>query len=190
MQYLSKQLSKWLLKSGAISDSELELYEYAIFTFLLTFFPITLSFFIGTILGKPIESLFLIVPFVFLRKFSGGYHLSSPIKCFLTSTALLVISQLTVNTIISNHNYFVFAIVQVLAILTVYTLSPIDSEQRKLNDKEISLFRKIARIILLAIITLEILFFIFHKANLGIRLGFGIILVAALQLPAMISKRI
>lgn len=92
MQYLSKQLSKWLLKSGAISDSELELYEYAIFTFLLTFFPITLSFFIGTILGKPIESLFLIVPFVFLRKFSGGYHLSSPIKCFLTSTALLVIS--------------------------------------------------------------------------------------------------
>ena len=184
MQYLSKQLSKWLLKSGAISDSELELYEYAIFTFLLTFFPITLSFFIGTILGKPIESLFLIVPFVFLRKFSGGYHLSSPIKCFLTSTALLVISQLTVNTIISNHNYFV------LAILTVYTLSPIDSEQRKLNDKEISLFRKIARIILLAIITLEILFFIFHKANLGISLGFGIILVAALQLPAMISKRI
>lgn len=96
----------------------------------------------------------------------------------------------TVNTIISNHNYFVFAIVQVLAILTVYTLSPIDSEQRKLNDKEISLFRKIARIILLAIITLEILFFIFHKANLGISLGFGIILVAALQLPAMISKRI
>ena len=169
---------------------ELELYEYAIFTFLLTFFPITLSFFIGTILGKPIESLFLIVPFVFLRKFSGGYHLSSPIKCFLTSTALLVISQLTVNTIISNHNYFVFAIVQVLAILTVYTLSPIDSEQRKLNDKEISLFRKIARIILLAIITLEILFFIFHKANLGISLGFGIILVAALQLRAMISKRI
>ena len=167
MQYLSKQLSKWLLKSGAISDSELELYEYAIFTFLLTFFPITLSFFIGTILGKPIESLFLIVPFVFLRKFSGGYHLSSPIKCFLTSTALLVISQLTVNT-----------------------LSPIDSEQRKLNDKEISLFRKIARIILSVIITLEILLFIFHKANLGISLGFGIILVAALQLPAMISKRI
>jgi len=79
-------ISEWLLSSGAISEKDRSLYEYAAYSFIFSLAPLVIVAIIGSILGMLAEGIILILPFMFIRKFSGGYHLKSSRICFVTST--------------------------------------------------------------------------------------------------------
>ncbi|WP_419013629.1 accessory gene regulator B family protein [Hominenteromicrobium sp.] len=72
---LSKSVTKWLLKTGAISHNDVALYEYAVYTFFFSMLPLTVSICLGALLHMFFEALLMILPFVLIRKFSGGFHL-------------------------------------------------------------------------------------------------------------------
>ena len=185
MERLSKRLSKWLLKTGAISDKEYELYEFAASSLFITLFPLFLSLSIGLFLGKVCESLFLILPFVLLRKFCGGYHLSSSLVCFTLSTALLVGCQLIGEAIQTKPIIIIFCLVELIMASIIYTQSPIDSEMRRLSQKENAVFKQVARKILVALFIVEgIMFYV--GFSLWKYIGIGIILTAVLQLPCVL----
>ena len=86
---MSSAIAKWLLHAGAISESDRELYEYAAYSFLFSLLPLCLIVILGCITGMVIEGLLMILPFMLIRKFSGGFHLKSPGICLLSSTLLL-----------------------------------------------------------------------------------------------------
>lgn len=58
-------------KSKAIKDDERELYEYALYSIVLLLSPAFISIAIGCIMGIPINGVLMVIPFLFLRKFSG-----------------------------------------------------------------------------------------------------------------------
>ena len=86
---MSSAIAKWLLHAGAISESDRELYEYAAYSFLFSLLPLCLIVILGCITGMVIEGLLMILPFMLIRKFSGGFHLKSPGICLVSSTLLL-----------------------------------------------------------------------------------------------------
>ena len=69
-----KLIINWLIKSKAIKDNERELYEYALYSIVLLLSPAFISIAIGCIMGIPINGVLMVIPFLFLRKFSGGFH--------------------------------------------------------------------------------------------------------------------
>lgn len=82
-------ISKWLLNTGAISEDDKELYEYAAYSFLFSLLPLCLVIIIGCAVNMVIEGILMVIPFMLIRKFSGGFHLNSSAVCFVSSTALL-----------------------------------------------------------------------------------------------------
>ena len=94
----SRVITKWLEMQGAIKDEDYDLYYYASYSLLITTLPVLLALVIGVIMGNPINSLLVILPFVVIRKYSGGYHAKNAGVCMFFSIVILCIF-----TWISSH---------------------------------------------------------------------------------------
>lgn len=189
MHILAGKMTQWLLKTGAIEENEKELYEYAVFSFLFSLFPLCLVMIIGRALGMFVEGILMIVPFILIRKFSGGYHLNSSIVCFISSILLLSASITLISMILSTESYEIFSCAVVLAALQIFACSPIDSKARELNEKEKTLFRKIARLMIGAFLAFSLLLYAIGADKFAIPIGMGIIITALLQLPCAFIER-
>ena len=189
MHILAKKLAQWLLKTGAIEENEKELYEYAVFSFLFSLFPLCLVMIIGRALGMFVEGILMIVPFILIRKFSGGYHLNSSVVCFVSSILLLSASLALISMVLSTDSYKIFFCVVFLAALQIFERSPIDSKARELNEKEKTLFRKIARLMVGAVLAFSLLLYAIGAEKFAIPIGMGIIITALLQLPCAFKEK-
>ena len=54
-------ISEWLLSSGAISEKDRSLYEYAAYSFIFSLVPLVIVAIIGSILGMLAEGIILIL---------------------------------------------------------------------------------------------------------------------------------
>ena len=135
----------------------------------------------------------MIIPFLVIRKFSGGFHFRSAVLCMVTSiTVLILLLIFTVRIALLP----VFDIGIVLSVISLSLNSPIDSEARRLDEEEISHFKRTAALIAVSfMIIYMILRAAFIISALQVLIGIakslssGIILAALLQIPFMFKKR-
>lgn len=139
---VSVLIAKWLLQAGAISAEDLDLYIYGIYSFLFTIAPLSLVVLLSLPLNMPLEGILLIIPFILLRKFAGGFHFKSAIPCAIVSTFLLLFFLLGIKFTLLWENQIAFSILVYLSLIIIITLSPIDSENRKLSNLEKKFFTK------------------------------------------------
>lgn len=186
---LSSKIVKWLLNAGAISQNDRELYEYAAYSFLFSLLPLCLVMAIGGISGMFIEGVLMVLPFMLIRKFSGGYHLDSSSICFISSTLLLSAALALINIIVSAGACKLFLCAAAAAALQIFVCSPIDSEARKLGERERAVFRKIARLMVGGFLLLSLLLCFMGAEKFAVPIGTGIVITALLQLPCVFTKR-
>lgn len=120
----------WLIKSKAIKDDERELYEYALNSMVLLLSPAIISITIGCIMGIPVNGIFMVMPFLFLRKFSGGYHARHAWTCFVGSS-ILVTLFLWISTKINSG--ILLYVVTVISVVELCVFSPIQSGNRNIE---------------------------------------------------------
>lgn len=89
MQKVAGKIVIWLIRQEAIKDDEKELYEYAVCSLFMMIVTVILAICIGFCFGVFIESIILILPFMLIRKFSGGYHAKKQTICLCISSMLL-----------------------------------------------------------------------------------------------------
>ena len=85
----ANKMTEWLVQRQVIEDSDRELYEYATISLLTTLFPFMLTIIIGLLMKRLVESMVIIIPFMLIRKFSGGFHAKRMLTCLISSTILL-----------------------------------------------------------------------------------------------------
>ena len=74
---MSEKIANWLIGQKAISSDEREVYAYAVHCLFSLIYPIAFAFVLGIIFGMVMEAIVMIIPFMIIRKFSGGYHADS-----------------------------------------------------------------------------------------------------------------
>lgn len=189
IRFISRAVAEWLLKHGAISVNEKELYEYSIYSFLFTLTPLFLVLMVSIPLNMAVEGILLITPFIFLRKFAGGFHFQTPLPCIIVST-LVLLGCLLENRIILEYGSFIIHTLLVYAsIVPICILSPIDSKNRQLSAKEKSAFHRIAIVLATINAALYSLLLILRTVEIAIPLGTGMILTALLQLPCLFEHQ-
>ena len=166
-------VSTWLIKHNAIKPEDKELYEYAIYRFIITVSPLFLVILISGIMGKLCEGIVIIIPFMVLRKFSGGFHASKAGTCFAGSCALLFLCISAASYVTCN---MALKILTAVAAVSLCICGPVDS------DKRTTWF------IVMFFMVVFILFLVTGKEKFAICIAIGLILPASLQLPCIISK--
>ena len=86
---ISNHLIDWLIREDTLQPADRELYVYAAYCFLFAWTPLFLLFIISACIGRLPEALLLILPFMTIRKFSGGFHAKTARTCLIISCTLL-----------------------------------------------------------------------------------------------------
>lgn len=189
IRFVSRAVAKWLLKHGAISVNEKELYEYGIYSFLFTLTPLFLVLMVSIPLNMAVEGVLLITPFILLRKFAGGFHFQTPLPCIIVSTVVLLGCLLEIRVILEYGSFIIHTLLVYASIVPICILGPIDSENRQLSAKEKSAFHRIAIVLATINAALYSLLLILRTVEIAIPLGTGMILTALLQLPCLFEHQ-
>lgn len=185
---LSQKIAYWLFKNNAISENEIQLYEYAVFCFLISVVPLFLSISIGFFMQIPMESVLFITPFIFLRKFCGGYHAHSLKTCLFISLGLLIVFLIILKYMLFHPFPVLCAIMMLVSNAILLTFSPIDSKSRHLSNQQCCIFHRICAVVLLCF-NLLFWFFLFQKKfTIAFPICFGTLLTAVLQIPIIIRQ--
>lgn len=88
---MSDKIADWLILQKAITTDERELYAYAVHCLFSLLYPIVFASVIGAFLGMITEAIAMIMPFILIRKFSGGYHADSFKKCLVLSSIVIMV---------------------------------------------------------------------------------------------------
>ena len=178
-------ITNWLESKEAINHEDYELYYYASYSLIITILPVCLALIVGGIMGTPINSLLVVLPFMVIRKYSGGYHAKHVGVCMFFSVIILCVFTWISGQVVWNEWFIVIVLVSVLSL---GFFSPMESVNRELSNVEKGSYKKITMcllgLLLLLILVLERL----SMSKTAICISTGIILSASLQVPCLVEN--
>lgn len=159
-------------------DNEtVELYEYAIYITLSGLFHVLTVLVLGMCFNMIVESLVFYGSFVSIRKFAGGYHAKTPSRCYLfsvfVSTMILCLIK-TVYYFYSLNLVISLIIIELICTLLIYVVAPLESDNKPLDDDEITIYKKIVRWIVVLFFISSTVFACFEVKFICIPMIFGV----------------
>ena len=144
MNLLISKILGYQIRRKYIEEREKEIYEYAYMIFGEACINLLVAIMIGCFFGElKLVGCFL-CSYIFLRRYSGGYHADKGYICGIVSAVLIillcVLYKMSIDIYIPRVGYFFFFIIQ----LSICRLAPVDSKNKRLNESAKQKYRKIA----------------------------------------------
>lgn len=174
----------WLIKCSAVKEADKELYSYAVYSLLLTLSPLLFAIGVGLIMERVWQNIVIIIPFIIIRKFSGGYHAKHAAVCLVSSCLLLYLC-----TVLSLYLKCGWGLgfLTAAASVSLAAFSPIDSENRPLSQEEKTSYKRITIILVTIFLLVGALSFLVGLHTFAICISIGIMLSACLQIPSVLK---
>ena len=123
-----------LLKKGVITEELKDVYVYGfdlLFSFLIS---TTIVLTIGIFSRQFIPTIFFMITFILVRRYTGGYHANTYLKCQICTVSFYVLSLLL--SIFLNIPIWSFLILGVVGILVISLFGPIENPHKPLTIEE------------------------------------------------------
>lgn len=183
MENCTKKITDWLISCDVVKETDRELYEYAVYSIFLTLSPVLLAIGFGFMLGAVWRSILIVLPFVVVRKFSGGYHAKRAGVCLISSSLLLILCIVLSFYIKCN---WMLPVVTILSTVSLVCFSPLENENRLLSREERFCYKKITAVIVVSNVLVELLLFLLHLYTCVVCVSIGLVLSASLQFPCIL----
>lgn len=158
---LSAHITKKLLSNSTINKEDEELYRYGLFMLLSQLMYLLISCIFGLIFDCLFESIIFYIAFQFIRRYAGGYHASTEIRCEILST-LSILACIVAIKLSKIHDFQnALLIISAASAVCVFFLCPLDAPEKPLSEKEFKYFRKVSWMILIVIIIAIVVSYIF-----------------------------
>lgn len=149
---LASKVVKRLVYRSVITDTEQELYVYGFFILISQILYFTLTTLFGILLDIVLESVIFYVAFQFIRRYAGGIHASSELKCEIATTTSIFLCLLCIKLCEINNIQMPILVLTIIAAVSIFVLCPLDTPEKPLTKEEYRYFRKISWLILLLIV--------------------------------------
>lgn len=189
MEKFSSKLIEFFVSNDLIKNEDKELYEYAVNIILSSLIHIATVMIIGLCFNLFIESLVFYFSFIAIRKFAGGYHAKTPVRCYLFSFASNIIILCLVKWLSSINTLFIFIFIifELLCVVLILLISPLDTENNPLTGQEKKMYRMLTSIITILIFIISSLCFFKGYRNIGSSMICGVVMSALVLLMRKIQ---
>lgn len=136
----ANNITNYLICKKVIKDDDREIYQYGFEQVFSSLLNIATMLLLGIILGKIYQSLVLILSFMALRSYSGGYHANTPLHCYLL-TVMSISATLSIMKFITIDRFICLGLL-ILSSVVILLLSPIGSKNKPLDEIEKIIYRK------------------------------------------------
>lgn len=185
MEKCAGAVAAWLIRYQAIKESDRELYTYAVYNILLSALPLLMAIMFGGVMGCIRQCVVLIIPFMGIRKFSGGYHMNHSWSCLLCSCISLIVCAEAAVRVSCTWKLMVLT---VIAGCSLMLFSPVDSENRRLEQQEKRFYKRVVWGLTITFICIMLILKYFGAERYAVCISVGILLTAVLQLPCLLKR--
>lgn len=189
MEKFSSKLIEFFVSNDLIKNEDKEIYKYAVNIILSSLIHIATLMIIGLCFNLFIESLVFYFSFIAIRKFAGGYHAKTPVRCYLFSFASNIIILCLVKWLSSINTLFIFIFIifELLCVVLILLISPLDTENNPLTGQEKKMYRMLTSIITILIFIISSLCFFKGYRNIGSSMICGVVMSALVLLMRKIQ---
>lgn len=160
---LASNIAKVMLDNKTIDSSKIDIYIYGI-ELIIAYLCYFVVLILNAILTKTIlETVFFCLGFMLLRRFAGGYHTSTYLKCQLLFVANQYLFVVLIKTITIEVYNYVLVFILGFSVLSIWIFAPIDHENRRFNQKERVHFQRISRVYSLVVVIVAVILFKFSQ---------------------------
>ncbi len=155
---LSSHVANRMIARGAIQTEDRETYEYGVYILLTSAIHVATVLLLGLVSRMLLESIVFYGAYAILRKFAGGYHASTSVRCYLLS--LVVVAGALFAASYANTFYILLfsSLLLPLAAGVIFIMSPVEDGNKPLEGSEAKHYRKAAAIILAMELILAVVF--------------------------------
>ena len=158
-----------------------ELYEYAIYIVLSGLFHVLTVLVLGICFNMLVESVMFYGSFISIRKFAGGYHAKTPSRCYLFSVSVSVAVLCLIKAVYAFYSssfILLLLIVELACAVFIFFVSPLESENKPLNEKEEKLYRIVTRCVVAVLFVVSVFLFYFEVKIVSVPIAFGVFMCA------------
>lgn len=152
---ISEMFVNYAISRDYIKHTQYEEYVYALNLLLNIFVGDITLIVIGCAMQMLWECIMFWLIYKALRKYCGGFHFSTSLKCYISSCVICPIVLLILRYV--SFNLVAWSSIVVLAASLLFNLSPVAALNKPLDIKETVLFGRIARIIISVMISAYII---------------------------------
>lgn len=110
------------------------------------------------VLGIFKEALLVFIAYSFLKKYAGGNHLSTEVKCIITSLILFLLPIYIIHSNYSffkKHNFYILLLTTIISISIFIKYSPVVHKNKKCNPEDYIRLKKRSLIVLFILLALS-----------------------------------
>lgn len=139
---IANQLTQKLIDHNAVKFDDFDVYYYGIQLMIEIIINAIGLFLLALIFGYIKEAVVYLSFFILLRTYSGGYHAKTYLNCFVM-TAVSTFSLIWLAHILVIYSTTLILIpILLIAVILVYLLAPVESENKPLSEKNKITLRK------------------------------------------------
>ena len=140
MKKIAQLLTKYIVSKGIVAEAEAAVYVYGFQMGLELTVNLIVSIVIAIILKMLPEATIFFVIFIPIRSYAGGFHFDDYLRCFLLSVATYVAVLLLSGYVAIPA--WILALVNVILLVAIRLLFPVQNVRRILGEEEIHYFAK------------------------------------------------
>lgn len=133
---LSCKITEWFVDKKIISSDEREIYQYSVEVLLSDAIYLFVAFLTALLTNSLLASIAFLLGFLLLRKFSGGYHASTYLRCHFLFWVNQILMIAVYYLLPGEYSRIASLIFISISIVCVFVLAPVENENKPLSDKE------------------------------------------------------
>lgn len=143
------RVCNYFVKNNIIPEENRELYEYGLAQGFVMLINFLVTLLLGILFNSIFQSLVFTAVYVPLRSYAGGYHAKTQGRCYIISIGLVIAVLLSIKTVLPVITLKLVIIISCITGSVIYFFSPIENENKPLNQKEKIKYKRYAEIIYL-----------------------------------------
>lgn len=145
---MEEKLVVMMVNHNIIKEQDREIYKYGLYTLKNKLFSMIAAVIIALILKKADILLVILVCMLPIRRYAGGFHESSPFRCFIASQLMFVAMELIVDAAASTDIGMIIAPAgAIVGSILIIKKAPVGSINRPLLERQIKKYRNISLIL-------------------------------------------
>ncbi len=185
---LSNMIADFFIRRKVIESEERDIYIYGCEALFSAISNLVILVVCGIMTGEIVSAFLFLFIFVLMRKYCGGYHAQTHLKCnfvfALTTLAILLIVK---------NNFLMDSFVLIISLITsdiiIFWLAPIVNVNKPLEKLEIIRFRKVAITLTIIFTIIAVLLIYIYKA-VSIIIALTLLSVSIAMLYAKIFTKV
>ena len=190
--YIAKKITEFFIQCQVIKETDRETYEYCFQILLMNIINFGTIMLLGIVFRCVIETILFVIGFTIIRKQAGGYHSSTPIRCYLLSVANYIVFVFLLSIIPSAWAKLINLLIIALACIIIWLYAPVADKNKPFSIGEYERYKRNSRLIISLLVLCNLCAFFISFINIQVYmlpLNFGILFAAVSLLTSKLLSR-